>query len=348
MEFFNRAKKIVRKAPPDLKRRLIIIVAFLFILSVSVWAAILFFAHSSPLIIGLSFLAYGLGLRHAIDADHIAAIDNTTRKLMQEGKQPIAVGLFFSLGHSTIVILLSIIVALSATSVHNALPTLKESGSLIGTGISSIFLIIIGVANLIIFIDIFKVWRLVVKGKKYKEQAITQHLHKRGFFARFFRPLFKRIKNSHDMYLIGLLFGLGFDTASEIGLLTLSAVSITNGIPIIGVLLLPLAFTAAMALIDTLDGILMLGAYGWAYIKPVRKLYYNMNITLISVVIALCIGSIEGLQVIIEKTKLSGGIFDLIGKIDLGNVGFFIIVAFLASWVLSIILYKIRGYDRLS
>ena len=338
---------IIQNADPALRNRLIIISALLILLNVGVWIAILFASHMTSTLIGLASIAYGLGLRHAVDADHIAAIDNTTRKLMQDGKKPVATGLFFSLGHSTIVVVLSAIVALSAGFVSKNLPAFQETGSLIGTTVSSIFLLAIGIINLIVLIETYKVWRKVVNGGTYERENLHQHLHAGGFFIKFFHPVLRGITSSWQMYPVGFLFGLGFDTASEVGLLSISAASGANNIPFWEIMLLPIAFTAGMSLIDTVDGILMLGAYGWAYIKPVRKLYYNMNITLISVLIALFIGGIEALQIISEKTGVNNTFFMFINSLDLGSLGYIIIGTFILSWVFSVAFYKFQKYDQL-
>jgi high-affinity nickel-transport protein len=243
--------------------------------------------------------------------------------------------------------LLSLGIALSAGFVKTYLPTFEQTGSFIGASVSSIFLLIIGIINLVVFIDIYKVWKKVLKGKKYKESDIHEHLHNRGLLARLFRPFLKTVTQSWHMYIVGFLFGLGFDTASEVALLSISAATGTSTMPLLAVLLLPLAFTSGMALIDTFDGILMLGAYGWAYIKPVRKLYYNLNITLISVIVALGIGGIEAIQVLSEKLNLHGPIIDNINTVDFGNLGYFIIFVFFASWVISLGIYKYKRYDLL-
>lgn len=347
MKLFNKLLNIIKKAPSDLRKRLFLIFLFLLFFNGSVWLYAFYAWHQYHLLLGLVTIAYCLGLRHAVDADHIAAIDNTTRKLMQDGKKPVGVGFFFSLGHSTIVILLSILVAISASFVKNTLPQLKETGAIIGTSVSSFFLLMIGVINLIVLIDLFQVWKKVTKGGKYNDISVEEHLNKRGFAARIFRPFLKAVNNSWNMYIVGFLFGLGFDTASEVGLLSISAATGASGLPLGNIIVLPLAFTAGMSLIDTLDGILMLGAYGWAYLKPIRKLYYNMNITFISVVIALFIGSIEGLQVISLQLRLGGRFFNFINNIDFGNLGYIIIGTFLASWLVSICVYKFKRYDLL-
>lgn len=338
---------ILKNSSPEVKKRLLLIFTALAVLNGGVWIYALFNFEKNPVLFGLITLSYGLGLRHAVDADHIAVIDNTTRKLMQGGKKPVGVGFFFSLGHSTVVFLQSLLVAISASFVKNNLPMFKETGSFIGTIISSIFLLAIGFINLVVLIDIFKLWIKVTGGAKYSETDIHEHLDKRGLIARLLKPFLKAVEDSRNMYFVGLLFGLGFDTASEVGLLSISASSGAGGYAMWDIILLPVAFTAGMCLIDTLDGILMLGAYGWAYVKPIRKLYYNLNITFISVVIALFIGGVEALQVLIRQLKLSGLFFDFVDRIDFGNLGYFIIGVFAASWILSVLIYKIKRYDLL-
>jgi high-affinity nickel-transport protein len=338
---------LVKKASPELRRKLFFIFLFLFLLHLFVWIGIFIFSSSYSFLFGYAALAYGLGLRHAVDADHIAAIDNTTRKLIQDQKQPVAVGLFFSLGHSTIVILLSFFIAISTVFVSRQLPQFQHIGAIIGTSLSSFFLLLIGLINVVVFMDIYRIWKHVSAGKHFNETHIDAHLHKRGLIARFLHPLLKTITASWQMYFVGFLFGLGFDTASEVGLLSLSAEGAGKHIPLLAILLLPLAFTAGMALVDTLDGILMLGAYGWAQVKPLRKLYYNLNITLISVVIALFIGSIEGLQVISAQTGMKTGIFFLVNKIQFDSLGYFIIILFLGSWLFSGVFYKYKRYEGL-
>lgn len=337
----------VKKVAGQIKEKIIGMIIFLVLCNIFIWVITFFMSMQYPVLIGLVTLAYGLGLRHAVDADHIAAIDNTTRKLMQEGQKPVAVGFFFSLGHSTIVIFLSLLIVVSANFAKANLPLLKETGGLIGTLVSSIFLFVIGIINLFVFIDIFTVWRKITKGEKYDESLVHEHLHNRGLLAKIFRPFLKTVQKSWHMYVVGLLFGLGFDTASEIGLLSISAATAVRGLPTFYILILPLAFTIGMALIDTLDGILMLGAYGWAYIKPIRKLYYNMNITFISVIIALFIGGIEAMQIIISQLKLKGNLAYTIKNLNFGNLGYIIIIIFIVCWIISLLVYKSKKYDIL-
>jgi high-affinity nickel-transport protein len=343
--YAGRLLTVWREAPPDLKRRLVGIYAVLIGFNLAVWAVLLLSSAKYGLLLGLAPVAYGFGLRHAVDPDHIAAIDNTTRKLMQDGKRPVAVGLFFSLGHSTVVFALSIVIAFSAAFVRTNLPQMKNVGAVIGTSVSGVFLLIIAIINLIVLIDIYKTWRQVMRGGIYDDKRLDEYLNNRGLLARLFRPLLKVVTDSWNMYLIGLLFGLGFDTASEVGILGMSATAGAGGMPVWFILLLPLLFVAGMSLIDTTDGVAMLGAYGWAYVRPVRKLYYNMNITLISVMIALFIGAVEVLQVINTETGLTTGPIGWAANISFGNLGFYIIGIFLVSWALSILIFKLRRVD---
>ena len=276
----------------DLRNRLVRVYGFLIVFNVGAWVLAVIAATGYPLLLPTAFLAYTFGLRHAVDADHIAAIDNTTRKLMGDGQRPVGVGLFFSLGHSTIVVALSVLIALSASIVSD-IPTLQEVGGLIGTAVSATFLLVIGLINLLVLIDIYRMFRRVARGGTYDEETLEDFLNNRGLLARLFRPALRMIRKSWHMYPLGVLFGLGFDTASEVALLGLAATSGANHVPIAYILILPALFAAGMSLIDTTDGVLMLGAYGWAYIKPIRKLYYNLNITLVSVLIAFVVGGIE-------------------------------------------------------
>lgn len=343
----RRLAAVWREADPGLKKRLIGIYAILIGFNLAVWGALLLSSAKYGLLLGLAPVAYGFGLRHAVDPDHIAAIDNTTRKLMQDGKRPVGVGFFFSLGHSTVVFLLSVLIALSAAYVKTNLPHMQSIGAVIGTSVSGGFLLIIATINLVVLLDIYRTWRQVVRGGPYDDTTLEEYLSNRGLLARLFQPMLKVVGNSWSMYPIGLLFGLGFDTASEVGILGMSATAGAGGMPVWFILLLPLLFVAGMALVDTTDGIAMLGAYGWAYVRPVRKLYYNMNITLISIIIALFIGGIEMLNVISTETGASGGIWNWANNVPFNVMGFYIIGIFLASWLISVAVYKVRGVDRL-
>jgi len=334
--------------PLPLRKKIVTIVLFLVACNIGIWGYTVFISHHSPVLLGLVALAYGLGLRHAVDADHIAAIDNTTRKLMLQGKKPVAIGLFFSLGHSTIVVLLSIFVIFSSTFIKTHLPSLQITGTIIGTSLSGFFLLLIGFINLIASLDILRIFKSAVRNQNSKEKNSYAYFSAQGFLSRIFKPLLKIVTNSWQMYFIGFLFGLGFDTASEVGLLSISAISSTYGLAFWEILLIPLSFTAGMVLIDSLDGILMLGAYGWAYIKPIRKLYYNLTITWISVAIALGIGSIEILQLLTSQLSLHNAFFQWIHTLDLNTVGYGIIVLFILSWIISLSVYKMKGYDLIN
>jgi len=311
-----------------------------------IWAFLAF--HDRPVLLGTALLAYGFGLRHAFDADHIAAIDNVTRKLMQEGKRSAGAGLFFSLGHSSIVVAMSIAIAAAATLFSGRLDALKDIGGIVGTAISSIFLIVIGLANLSVFINLVMTFRSVSKGGAFTEREVEELLSRRGFFGRLFRRLFSLISKSWHMYPLGALFGLGFDTVTEIGLLGISATQAAQGTNIWAILVFPALFTAGMSLMDTADSALMTGAYGWAFVRPVRKLYYNMTITLVSVVIAFVIGGIEALGLIGDKLALHGPFWEVIAALGdhFGLMGYGIVGLFVASWIVSWAVYRIMDYDR--
>ncbi len=329
----------------NVRGKVIGIYIFLIAFNILVWVAALVGFTPYPALLGTAFLAYSFGLRHAVDADHISAIDNVTRKLMQENKRPVAVGFFFSLGHSTVVVSLCVGLALAATFINKELPGFQRIGALVGTSVSAVFLYVIALINFLVLWEIFQTFRKVKRGEEYDEQTLDEFLSQRGLMGRFFRPLLRITTKSWHMYPIGLLFGLGFDTATEIGILAISATSATKGLPVYLILLFPALFMAGMTLIDTTDSILMLGAYGWAFVKPVRKLYYNMNITLVSVLVALVVGTIEVLSIISDRTGLTGGFWSLLGNLDFGTIGFLIIGLFIASWVISTVIYKVRRYD---
>jgi len=312
-----------------------------------VWAFVAFHAH--PVLLGTAFLAYSLGLRHAVDADHIAAIDNVTRKLMQENKRPVAVGLMFSLGHSTIVVVGSVAIAATARALQHRFDAVRDVGGLIGTLVSCLFLFGIAIVNLIVLQSILRAFLRVRHGEPYVEEDFDLLLGSRGFLSRLFRPMFNMIRRSWHMYPLGVLFGLGFDTATEIGVLGISAAEASRGISLWAILVFPVLFAAGMSLIDTTDNILMLGAYGWAYIKPIRKLYYNITITFVSVVVAFAVGGVEGLGLLADHFHPQGRMWGWVNRMNgnFGALGYFIIGIFVASWVVSIAIYKWRGYDRL-
>jgi len=311
------------------------------------WAFVAF--RHYPLLLGTAFLAYSFGLRHAVDADHIAAIDNVTRKLMHEGKRPVAVGFLFSLGHSTIVVLGSAAIAGTALLLQHRADVFRNIGGIVGTLVSSLFLFGIAFANLIVLRSIYAAFVRVRKGEPYIEEDLDLLLAGRGFLARLFRPMFALIRRSWHMYPLGVLFGLGFDTATEIGLLGISAAEASKGLPIWSIMVFPALFAAGMSLIDTTDNVLMLGAYGWAFVKPVRKLYYNLTITLISIVVAFAVGGIEALGLLVGQFRLGGGLWDTVRRLsdNFGTLGYFIIAVFALSWILSIAIFKWRRFDEL-
>jgi len=325
------------------------IYSVLAVFNVAVWLwAIVAFRHF-PVLLGTAFLAYSFGLRHAVDADHIAAIDNVTRKLMQEGKRPVAVGFMFSLGHSTIVLLGSVGIAWTTLVLQHRMYAVREIGGVVGTVLSTLFLFGIAAVNLVVLHTIWRTFLRVRAGEPYVDEDFDLLLGNRGFLARLFRPMFRMITRSWHMYPLGVLFGLGFDTATEIGVLGISAAEASKGLPFWSILIFPALFAAGMSLIDTTDNILMLGAYGWAFVKPIRKLYYNMTITSVSVVVALAVGGIEALGLLAGKLHLKGGFWDAVTRLNehFGTLGYFIVGLFVFSWVASIAFYKWRRFDEL-
>ena len=337
-----------RLLTPEFRGRVIGLYVLLVAFNLGAWAwALIAFRHY-PLLLGTALLAYGLGLRHAIDADHIAAIDNVTRKLMQDGKRPIGVGFFFSLGHSTVVVLASVAIAATAIALDTRLESLHNLGGMIGTIVSALFLLVIAVMNLFILVAIYRTFHRVRRGGTFVEEDLNALLAGNGFLARIFRPLFGMIRESWHMYPLGLLFGLGFDTATEIGLLGISAAGAAKGMSLWVILVFPALFTAGMSLVDTTDSILMLGAYGWAFAKPIRKLYYNMTITFVSVLVALLVGGVEALGLVGAQWQLHGWLWRAVARLngDFGTIGYLIIGLFLASWLVSVAVYRLKGYDR--
>jgi high-affinity nickel-transport protein len=331
----------------DVKSKIALMYAVLLVANVGAWAWALVTFREHPLLLGTALLAYSFGLRHAVDADHIAAIDNVTRKLMQEGKRPVGVGFYFSLGHSTIVVGLSVVIALSSVAIKDHFDFLQSWGGLVGTAVSSFFLLAIALANLLVLFSVYRTFKVVKGGGRYVEEDLNLLLGRRGFFGRIFRRLFRLIGRSWQMYPLGFLFGLGFDTATEVGLLGISATEASRGLPIWSILIFPALFTAGMALIDSTDSILMLSAYGWAFAKPIRKLYYNMTITLVSVLVALLIGGIEALGLISDQLNLKGPGWDAIGWLNdnFGVLGFAIIGVFVLTWITSLLIYRRMRYD---
>jgi high-affinity nickel-transport protein len=335
--------------PGSTKAKIVAIYAMLLVFNLGAWAWALVAFHRFPVLLGTAFLAYSFGLRHAVDADHIAAIDNVTRKLMQEGRRPVSVGLMFSLGHSTIVIVGSIAIAATALALQHRIDAVREIGGVIGTLVSSLFLFGIAIVNLIVLSSVYRTFMRVRRGGAYVEEDFDLLLGNRGFLTRLFRPIFKMIRRSWHMYPLGVLFGLGFDTATEIGLLGLSAAEASKGLSLWSVLVFPVLFAAGMSLIDSTDNILMLGAYGWAYVKPIRKLYYNITITAVSVVVAFAVGGIEALGLLSGRLHPKGVFWDLVNTLNgnFGYLGYGIVGLFAASWIVSIAIYKWRRFDFL-
>jgi len=292
---------------------------------------------------GTGFLALTLGMRHAFDADHISAIDNTTRKLMAEGQRPMGVGFFFSLGHSSVVTALAIILNFGIKSlgdqVKNDNSALHHYTGLIGTSVSGAFLILIAILNLVVLVSVLKVFRAMRVGL-YNESELEKHLDSRGFMMRFFGPIARRIDKSWKMYPLGILFGLGFDTATEVALLVLAGSSVVAGLPWWAILSLPMLFAGGMSLLDTIDGSFMNFAYGWAFSKPVRKVYYNIVITGLSVVVALFIGGLEVAQVFAQQLNLTGGFWDYALAFNINKAGFIIVMIFVFVWVTALLIWR--------
>lgn len=305
------------------------------------WGLYLHYAGTHPALVGLGFVAYMFGLRHAFDADHIAAIDDTARYLMQKGQRPLGVGFFFSLGHSTVVLVLAIAIAFAASAVVGRIPQMKEIGSLIGVAVSGSFLLLIGILNLVVLLGIVGVWRKAKTGA-HSHQHLDALLAQRGLMNRLFGGrLSKAINHSWQLYPLGLLFGLGFDTASEVALMAMTAGAAAGNLPIPAVLCLPLLFAAGMSLMDTTDGVLMTKAYNWALTNPLRKIFYNIVTTGLSVVVALVIGSIELLQVLIRLLDLSSPFFDFVAALDFGVLGYVVVGLFLLAWGVSVAVWKL-------
>jgi nickel/cobalt transporter (NiCoT) family protein len=299
--------------------------------------------------LGIGITAWTFGLRHAFDADHIAAIDNTTRKLMADGKRPLGVGFFFSLGHSTVVLGLSAVIAVAAKLVAGQVGSdsspLHSTGGLIGTGVSGFFLYVVAAINLVILAGIVRIFR-EMRGGRYDEASLEQKLQERGLINRVLGPLARSIRSSWQMYPIGVLFGLGFDTATEVGLLALAGTSAAGGFPWYGILALPIIFAGGMALMDTADGAFMNVAYGWAFSKPVRKVFYNLAITGLSVAVALIIGTIELLSILADRLGLNGGVWAVVGHIDLNTIGFIIVGMFVVAWVGAVAVWRFGHIEQ--
>jgi high-affinity nickel-transport protein len=305
--------------------------------------------------VGVGVLAYSFGLRHAFDADHIAAVDNTTRKLMADNatghgdRKPLSVGFWFSLGHSTIVFLLSFLLAAGvkalAGQVENGDSGLHSVTGIVGASVSGAFLWVLGILNLMVLLGILKVFREMRRGV-YDEQALEAHLNKRGFMNRFLNGLTRSVRKAWHIYPVGVLFGLGFDTATEVGLLVIAGGAAAFNLPFYSILVLPILFAAGMCLMDTIDGVFMNAAYGWAFARPVRKVFYNITITSISVAVALIIGTIELVGVLAEQAKITSGPIAAVASIPLDYAGYGIVGLFVVAWLLALVVWRFGHIEQ--
>jgi high-affinity nickel-transport protein len=286
-------------------------------------------------------------LRHGVDAYHIAAIDNTTRKLIQDNQRPFTVGMWFSLGHSTIVIALIVGLVFATRTIIGHIPFLENAGAVVGSMISGVFLWLIGLVNLVIVFGVYGIFKELRKGR-LDQEALDGLLENRGFLNRYFRPLFRIVKRPWQVYPIGVLFGLGFDTASEIALIAISVgIGVSSSVPVWMILVLPFMFTCGMVLVDTTDGVTMRVAYGWAFLNPLRKIYYNLTVTVISVLVALAIGSAELIQVVASELNLTGGFWSWLNNLDFETLGYGIIAIFLVTWLASVAVWRIKHFDEM-
>ncbi|MGH8127756.1 MAG: HoxN/HupN/NixA family nickel/cobalt transporter [Gammaproteobacteria bacterium] len=319
---------------------------FIGLLHAAGWGLFLYYSTRYSSLVGLGLAAYLFGLRHAFDADHIAAVDDTVRYLLQKNRQPLGVGFFFSLGHSTVVFVIAVAIILAAATLKHELPALQQFGSVIGAAVSGSFLWLIGILNLVLLLGMLKVWKQARTGT-HSHTHMEQLLAQRGLINRLFGGrLQKLINHSWQMYPVGVLFGLGFDTASEVGLLAMTAGAATGELPIGAALSLPLLFAAGMTAMDTTDGVLMTKAYNWAFVNPLRKIFYNLTTTSLAITVALVIGSIELLKVLTSTLGWHGGVFDFIAGIEFGTLGYLIVGLFLLAWGVSVAIWKLGHFDR--
>jgi nickel/cobalt transporter (NiCoT) family protein len=352
----SRLARIRRSLGPDEWRRvwgMAAVVLGLHVLGFLILFAIVAPRHlevgGSAFSVGVGITAYTLGLRHAFDADHIGAIDNTTRKLMADGQRPLSVGFFFSLGHSTVVFALALLFAFGIRGLSGAVESdgssLHQATGLIGPTVSGSFLFLIGVLNLIILVGVVGVLVRMRRGD-YDERELERRLESCGFLNRFYARATRAVRKPWHMYPLGCLFGIGFDTATEVALLFIAAGAAFSGLPFYAILCLPILFAAGMTLLDTIDGAFMSFAYGWAFSKPVRKIYYNITITGLSVAIALGIGTIELLSVFAEKLGLRGGVWDLVAGIDLNAIGYIVVAMFVATWAIAVSVWHLARIEE--
>ena len=344
----NLLKKTVDDTSADQRAKISAIYVLLLSANAATWTWAVIALGGQPKLLWTALLAYVLGLRHAVDADHIAAIDNVVRKLMQEGKRPVSAGLFFSLGHSLVIAIAVAVIVGLAFALQGRLHPFKVIGSVIGTGASAFFLLTIAVINLVILRGVWLSFRRARRGEDVADHELNVLLSGRGFLARIFRPLFRMVSHSWQMFPLGLLFGLGFDTATEISLFAVAATQASGGMSFGTIMIFPTLFAAGMTLIDTTDSMLMVGAYGWAFLNPIRKIWYNLTITAISVVVAFLIGGIEALGLIADKLGLEGGFWDVVGDLNggLANFGYVVVGVFIASWAISYLLFRWQGLDQ--
>src|SRR5215212_5437473 len=325
--------------------------AFVVLLHVVGWGVLVFAvapAHyqlgsTGVLGIGVGLTAYMLGVRHAFDADHIASIDNTTRKLVGEGTPSVSTGFWFSLGHSSVVFIASLLLVAGVRSVADVVQdgdsSVGQTLGLVGTIVAGTFLVVIGLMNLVAAVGIAKVFRRMRSGA-FDEAELERHLHSRGFLARLLGRVVRRVSKPWHLYPVGLLMGLGFDTATQVALLVLAAGSAAFALPWYAILVLPVLFAAGMSLFDTADGVLMSRAYGWAFLKPVRKVYYNLTVTVLSVIVALVIGALVLTGLVVERLGLESGPLAWVASLDLGYVGFAIVGLFVLAWALALAVWR--------
>jgi len=331
------------------RKKVIGLYAFLILFNVVTWVwAITVFAGNTVLL-GAAVLAYTFGLRHAFDADHIASIDSVTRKLMQKNKRPTTIGLHFAIGHSlALVVFVVIIAALAAWGSSNEKFSFMDStAGVASTFVSSSFLIIMAILNLSIARSTYVIFKKVRNGGSYVEEDFDVLMNKRGFFSRIFRPLFRLVNKSWHMVIIGFLFGLGFDTATEVSLLGIAGAEAAKGLSVWVILVFPALFAAGMALMDTTDSILMVRAYSWAFRNPIRKLYYNLTITTVSAIVALTVAGIEVMAMLTERLQLKGELWSQVQSLSdhWELIGVFVVSLFIASWLFSMLVYRLKRYD---
>jgi len=348
-EMYTALHRIFSDDAGNFRGKVVGLYVFLIAFNLATWAWAIVAFHDSPVLLGAAVLAYSFGLRHAFDADHIASIDSVTRKLMQQNKRPITIGLHFSIGHSLALVLFVTVIAVLASSsaTDGKFSFFGNTAGVVSTFVSVSFLLIMAAINLTIARSTYVTFTQVRKGGTYVEEDFDILLNKRGFFSRLFRPLFRFVSKSWHMTFIGFLFGLGFDTATEVSLLGIAGAEAAKGLSVWVILAFPALFAAGMALMDTTDSILMVGAYGWAFRKPVRKLYYNLTITTISAVVALAVAGIEMMGLFSELFDLKGQWWNVVNAAGnhWGIIGVFIVAIFVMSWLISTVVYRVKRYD---